>query len=241
MSYNKVVLVGVSEGNLGRLTLSAFVNSTLEVSAVVRLEPKAVFQDTINVIRTDFTPKSLAKVFKGKNAIIGMLPMVGLADQIVIPEATITAGGLPLGLWGLNLANRTALLIDGGSVPFTTSNARQMNRAMVAVLAHLDETTNKLVLVESFTTTQLEMLQAAEKATGTKWPASHLSTDELRAEGCKPTGEGNVEVGGGKVIGAAVFGKTALEDHTYLGSAEWSVLLELAKENVEETMAYGIN
>ncbi|KAK6081171.1 NmrA-like family protein [Seiridium cupressi] len=190
MSYNKVVLVGVSEGNLGRLTLSAFVNSTLEVSAVVRLEPKAVFQDTINVIRTDFTPKSLAKVFKGKNAIIGMLPMVGLADQIVIPEATITAG---------------------------------------------------LVLVESFTTTQLEMLQAAEKATGTKWPASHLSTDELRAEGCKPTGEGNVEVGGGKVIGAAVFGKTALEDHTYLGSAEWSVLLELAKENVEETMAYGIN
>ncbi|KAK9419112.1 hypothetical protein SUNI508_01089 [Seiridium unicorne] len=218
MSYNQVVLVGVSEGNLGGLTLSAFVNSALEVSAVVRRELKAVFQETIHVIRTDFTPESLAKAFKGKNAVINMLPIVRLADQIVILEATITAED--------RSSIRTALLIDGGNVPFTTSNARQMNRAMVAVLAHLDETTNKLVFVESFTTTQLEMLQAAEKATGTKWPASHLSSDELRAEGCKATGEGNFEVGGGKVIGAAVFGKAALEDHTILelqsGVHSWS-------------------
>ncbi|KAK9783433.1 hypothetical protein SCARD494_13187 [Seiridium cardinale] len=173
---------------MGRLALSAFVNSTLEVSEVDRRESKAVLPDTIHVIRTDFTPESLSIGFKGKNVVISMLPVVSLADQIVVLKDSTTAGmkrflpseygsdspGLLLGLWDLNLTDRTARMIDGGNVPFMTRNSRQIGRAMVAILAHPDDTASKLVFVKSFTTTQLEMPQAAEKATGTKWPVSHL-------------------------------------------------------------------
>ncbi|KAK9780477.1 hypothetical protein SCAR479_02592 [Seiridium cardinale] len=166
---------------MGRLALSAFVNSTLEISEVGRRESRAVLPDTIHVIRTDFTPESLSIGFKGKNVVISMLPVVSLADQIVVLKDATTAGvkrflpseygsdspGLLLGLWDLNLADRTAQLIDRETYPSRQSNARQIGRAMMTVLAHPDETANKLAFVKSFTTTQLEMLQAAEKATGT--------------------------------------------------------------------------
>ncbi|KAI7782141.1 Isoflavone reductase-like protein [Diaporthe eres] len=63
----------------------------------------------------------------------------------------------------------TATLVDGGNTRFTTSNVSQIGRAKISVLEHSAETKNQLVCVESFTTTQDEVLAALQKAPGQDW------------------------------------------------------------------------
>ena len=132
------------------------------------------------------------------------------------------------------MATKTATLLDGGKTPFTTSNVSQIARSIIAVLSHASETANKVVFVESFTTTQLEILVALEKLTGEKWTLVNKQSGDVRAEGFKAFGEGKLLEGGASVIQAAVLGKEALEDHTNVEGGIWNARLGLPKENVEE-------
>ncbi|KAL6918508.1 hypothetical protein ACHAPO_008436 [Fusarium lateritium] len=129
--------------------------------------------------------------------------------------------GLPLGTWGFDLANRKAQLIDGGKTRFTASNGEQVGRALVAILGNPVLTANNLVSIESFNTTQLEVLDALEKATGSTWERVEVPVEAIRAEALKLLSEGDIINGGSKLIGALVFGKEGLEDHTHLGTAQW--------------------
>ncbi|KAM0540612.1 hypothetical protein ACHAPJ_013568 [Fusarium lateritium] len=290
MSYKSVVLLGAS-GNLGRLTLSTFLDSDLSVTAVVRTTPKATFPGGINVVKSDFNIESLSKVFEGKDAVISFIPIVSLEAQAIAIEAAITAGvkrfipseygsdstnpaviaavpffeakrkyldylksredaiswtglitgplldwGLPLGIWGFDLFNKKAQLFDGGNTKFTTSNGAQVGRALVAILANPAKTANKLVSIESFTTTQLEVLAVLERATSSEWVKTEVPVDAVRAEAFKLLSEGDVDNGGARLIGSLVFGKEALEDHTHLSTAQWNKELGLPSETVEETV-----
>lgn len=132
------------------------------------------------------------------------------------------------------MSTKTATLVDRGETPFTTSNAAQIGRALIAVLSHAAETANKLVFVESFTTTQIEILAALEKATGEKWKVAHKKSEDIRAEAFKEMGEGNILGGGASLITAAVLGKGALEDHSNMEGGIWNDRLGLPKESVEE-------
>ncbi|KAL7767253.1 hypothetical protein ACKLNR_001554 [Fusarium oxysporum f. sp. zingiberi] len=139
-------------------------------------------------------------------------------------------------IWGFDLINKKAELFDGGNTKFTTSNGAQVGRALVAILANPAKTANKLVSIESFTTTQSEVLAVLEKATGTEWERTEIPVEEVRAEAFKLLSEGDVANGGAKVIASVVFGKEALEDHTHLGTAQWNKELGLPSETVEETV-----
>lgn len=132
------------------------------------------------------------------------------------------------------MAQKTATLVDGGKTPFTTSNVSQIGRAIIAILSHATETVNELVFVESFTTTQLEVLAAIEKVTGEKWKVVDKQSEDIRAEGFKAMGEGNILEGGASIITAAVLGKEALEDHSNVEGGIWNDRLGLPKEVVEE-------
>ncbi|KAN0114453.1 NAD(P)-binding protein [Hyaloscypha variabilis] len=145
--------------------------------------------------------------------------------------------GLSAGLIGFDLASKTATFIDEGKTRFSTSNTAQVARAFVAVLSHPNETANKLVFVESFNTTQVEVLAALEKATGEKWNVVHKQSEEIKAAGLKAMSEGELLVGGGNIITAAVLGKDALEDHTNAEGGIWNDRLGLLKENIEEEVA----
>jgi hypothetical protein len=138
------------------------------------------------------------------------------------------------GLTGFDLTTKTVTLVDGGITPFTTSNVAQIGRALVAILNHATETANKVVFVESFTTTQFEVLAALEKATGEKWSRVDKKSGDIRAEGFKKLGEGNILEGGVSLIQAAVLGKEALEDHTHVEGGIWNDRLGLKIESVEE-------
>ncbi|KAL6404538.1 isoflavone reductase [Ilyonectria robusta] len=135
---------------------------------------------------------------------------------------------------GANLATKTVTLVDGGTTRFTTSNVAQISRSLIAILSHAPETANKLVYVESFTTTQLEILAAVEKATGDKWKVVKKRSEDIRAEGFKAMREGKMMEGGASVIVAAVLGKEALEDHSHVEGGIWNDRLGLPKQSVEE-------
>ncbi|KAF4922812.1 Isoflavone reductase-like protein IRL [Colletotrichum viniferum] len=123
--------------------------------------------------------------------------------------------GLELGMTGFDLNNRVATLVDGGNTRFTTST---------------------LVFVESFTTTQLEILKALQEVTGQDWKVKEETSDNMRLDGFKRLGEGDIVGGGASVIMALVLGGDALEDHTDVKGGIWNERLGLEKKSVEDTV-----
>ncbi|KAK2753982.1 NmrA-like family protein [Colletotrichum kahawae] len=144
--------------------------------------------------------------------------------------------GLELGMTGFDLTNRIATLVDGGNTRFTTSTVAQIGRAIISVLKHPSETRNQLVFVESFTTTQREVLNALEKSTGKDWKVKEETSENVRIDGFKRLGEGDIVGGGASVIMALVLGSEALEDHTNVKGGMWNERLGLEKESVQDVV-----
>ncbi|KAK6216839.1 isoflavone reductase [Colletotrichum tabaci] len=143
---------------------------------------------------------------------------------------------LKQGMTGFDLANKTVTLVDGGKTRFTTSNLAQIGRAIVSVLHHPVETKNQLVFVESFTTTQAEVLAVLEKLTGQTWKVNEVGSQAIREDGFAKFSEGDFVGGGSAVIMALVLGEGGLEDHTNVKGGIWNQRLGLESENVEETV-----
>ncbi|GIJ92658.1 hypothetical protein Asppvi_001936 [Aspergillus pseudoviridinutans] len=247
MSLENIAIVGAS-GNLGALVLPVLLKSKLSLTAVIRETSSAKFPGSVKIVKSDFKLGSLTEAFKGQDAVISMLPITALGDQGVVIEAAIAAGVkrfIPSeygsdsttffqGLTGFDLTTKTVTLVDGGKTRFTASTVAQIGRALIAVLSHATETANRVVFVESFTTTQLEVLTAVEEATGEKWKVVDANSKDIRAEGFKKMEEGNILEGGAALIQAAVLGKEALEDHTHVKGGIWNDRLGLKQESVEE-------
>jgi hypothetical protein len=75
------------------------------------------------------------------------------------------------------------LIFDGGNRAFSATNLSQVGNAVVAVLSKPEETANQFIYIDSFTTTQNEILAELEKATGEKWKVTESTTEEAKAEG----------------------------------------------------------
>lgn len=144
--------------------------------------------------------------------------------------------GLPLGFIGFDLAAKSVTLVDEGKTKFTCTNLDQIARSIVSVLKHPAETANKFVYVESFTTTQLEVLAALEKFTSEKWKVNPASSKTMREIGFEKLQAGDLMMGAGLVIQAGFLGEAALEDHTNVGGGSWNKRLDLPTENVEGTV-----
>jgi hypothetical protein len=100
-----------------------------------------------------------------------------------------------MGLTGFNAADQSITLIDGGKTKFTTSNTTQIARGLVSIFTHADITKNQTIYIESFTTTQLEILELVETVSGKKWTVAHKTSEEQKNEGFKLFGEGNFQIG----------------------------------------------
>lgn len=133
---------------------------------------------------------------------------------------------------GIDLNKKTATLIDGGKNPFTTSNVTQIGRSIVAVLENLSDTANKLVYVQSFTTTQVDVLAEIEKITGEHYEVTEQSSSSIREKGFKLLEDGDLVGGGTAVIMALVFGNGSLEDHTHVDGGIWNKRLGLENEDL---------
>ncbi|KIW19876.1 hypothetical protein PV08_00451 [Exophiala spinifera] len=86
------------------------------------------------------------------------------------------------GVLGLNLAEKTMTIFDGGDVEFEATNLDQIGRAVAAVLSaeHLDATANQYVYLNSFTLTQNQMLKTLQDLTGNKIQVQYAKKEDFR-------------------------------------------------------------
>ncbi|KAM0344944.1 hypothetical protein ACHAPU_007078 [Fusarium lateritium] len=144
--------------------------------------------------------------------------------------------GLANGFLGFDINNRTATIWDDGNRKFTLTNGRRLAEAVASVLEHPEETRNRYLYVYSVVTTQNEMLQSLEAASGTKWAVNATSTDQQVAEAKEKLGAGDFS-GGYILVRATTYGNTQGLRANY--AEEKSVangILGLETESVEETV-----
>lgn len=140
--------------------------------------------------------------------------------------------------WGLNIpgfagwdiSKRTTRIFDGGDIPFDATNLDQVGRALAKCLKNPDLTRNQYVYVNSFTTTQNEVLKALEEATGEKFAVSEGSVEKLWQDGADQVKGGN-GLGVLQMIAGAIYGKGNLA-HFSSTRGLWNERLGLEGEDL---------
>ncbi|KAK4187481.1 hypothetical protein QBC35DRAFT_523541 [Podospora australis] len=113
----------------------------------------------------------IGKILAGKIAVVDYL------QEKVKEGKEISWTGLSTGLffdWALerfglgviNLADKTATVVDSGNEKFQVSNLRQVGKAVVGILKHPEETKNKYLSTSSFQLSQNELIKTVEEVTG---------------------------------------------------------------------------
>lgn len=102
--------------------------------------------------------------------------------------------GLRTELLGIDAEKNTALLFDGGKDRWSTSTVAQIGRAVAAILLEKEEeTTNKMLLIQSFCVTQLEVIHAVERAIGQTVHGQYVDSEPYIAEKAKGADKGDAE------------------------------------------------
>ncbi|KAI1075482.1 oxidoreductase CipA-like protein [Whalleya microplaca] len=82
----------------------------------------------------------------------------------------------------LNPAQHTATLYNGGDVPFSATLLADIAKAVLGVIAHQDETANRVVYVHSALVTQNRLIKYTKDKDGKEWNTVVKDTEELRQE-----------------------------------------------------------
>ena len=86
----------------------------------------------------------------------------------------------------LNLAERKADMLDDGATKFSISTLARVAEATAAVLRKPQETANRMLYVQSFRSSQGEILAAFERATEAKWEVTTYDSQKyMEAEKAK--------------------------------------------------------
>lgn len=91
------------------------------------------------------------------------------------------------------LSARRAEILDAGDVKWSASTLSQIGTATARILQKPEETSNKIVYVQSFRVTQMEVIKAFEKATGQNWEVVKYDSKEYQAEESKKADAGDLE------------------------------------------------
>lgn len=86
-----VIVVGAS-GSVGPSIISALVSKGFSVSVLTRETSTATFSNDVAVHRTDYSPQSLLKAFKGQDAVVSALATTAGEQQVPLIDAAIAAG-----------------------------------------------------------------------------------------------------------------------------------------------------
>lgn len=151
------------------------------------------------------------------------------------------------GFLGWNIPARTATIFDGGDVEFEMTNVAQIARGVAAALssAHIEDTKNKYIYINSFTITQNQILAALEEATADKFAVTHSTKAELfknaqeLLKSGKTSGSGS-PAGSLELITAAIYGNGGLNEYSKTKGL-WNEKLGLPKEDLNETVARIVN
>jgi hypothetical protein len=146
--------------------------------------------------------------------------------------------GLKVPFIGIDASSKTATLIDDGKFKFSGTNVRQIALAVVKILEKPDLTKNQYVFISSFTTTQRDILDVAEKITGEKWTVNNLNSKEMFDSGNAKIQKGDFS-GAFELIKASAFGEGELGNFDPVGL--WNEKLGLPQEDFEESIRVGLS
>ncbi len=91
----------------------------------------------------------------------------------------------------INPALHTALLYNGGDVPFSTTTLADIAKAILAVIKNQDQTANRILYIHSAVTTQNKLIQYAKDKEGKEWNTSVKDTEEVRQESLAELAKGS--------------------------------------------------
>ncbi|KAF2171548.1 hypothetical protein M409DRAFT_50969 [Zasmidium cellare ATCC 36951] len=141
-------------------------------------------------------------------------------------------------IFGFDMAANKVTIFDGGNVEFEASTLSRIGEAIAAALSpgHLSDTANQVVFVNSFTTTQNEIVAALQNITKRRLEVEHDTTAAFRKralkaleddpEDWKPVGD---------LITASVYGQGDLNQYSK-SPGLWNERLGLGKEDLVESM-----
>jgi hypothetical protein len=171
----------------------------------------------------------------GSDAVVGLVPIFGgkrsFVDRIKSHGPGLAFTAVITGLffdWGVergtlfDARKGTATVWDDGDVPFSTTNLPLIGRTLVKILtdpAAYADSENKYVYLASHTTTQNQVIAAAEKATGKKFEITKVNGAQRVAEGREKLAKGDM-LGIRDLISGIAFAKfdgAALADYREYG------------------------
>lgn len=91
------------------------------------------------------------------------------------------------------LPSRRAEIINSGTEKWSASTLAQISRATVRILQRPDTTANRMLYVQSFLTTQMDVIRAFESATGCKWEVKAFEGKEYEREEKAKAEKGDLE------------------------------------------------
>ncbi|TFB02639.1 Pinoresinol reductase 1 [Trichoderma ghanense] len=158
-------------------------------AGVARFIPSEFGSDVLNEKRNQLP------VFEGKVRTHEYLKAAAAKYPGFTYTVICTGAFLDWGLHGfvVNVPERTAIIYNGGDVPFSATNLDTIGRAVVGVIEHLPETANRPVYIHDAVVTQHQLIRYAQEKDGREWKVTHKSTEEMRLSSLEQLAKGNTD------------------------------------------------
>ncbi|KAL6876959.1 NAD(P)-binding protein [Trichoderma novae-zelandiae] len=158
-------------------------------AGVARFIPSEFGSDVLNEKRNQLP------VFEGKVKTHEYLKAAAAKNPDFTYTAICNGAFLDWGLHGfiVNVPERTAVIYNGGDVPFSATNLDTVGRAVVGVIEHLPETANRPVYIHDAVVTQNQLIGHAKEKDGREWKITHKSTEEMRLSSLAQLAKGNTD------------------------------------------------
>ncbi|EGR48435.1 uncharacterized protein TRIREDRAFT_62359 [Trichoderma reesei QM6a] len=158
-------------------------------AGVARFIPSEFGSDVLNEKRNQLP------VFEGKVNTLEYLKAAATKNPAFTYTAVCTGAFLDWGLHGfiVNVPERTAIIYNGGDVPFSATNLGTIGKAVVGIIEHLPETANRPVYIHDAVVTQNQLIRYAKEKDGREWEITHKSTEEMRLSALDQVAKGNTD------------------------------------------------
>lgn len=154
----------------------------------------------------------------------------------VISTGIFTDIGIATGFMGIDIKGHKATIWDDGNHKFSSSTRPQVGKAVAAVLKNPEITSNQHVYVSSYEISYNDIVAVLEKAQGTKYTISSITTEEATAQGREAMAKGDF-MGAGKLLMVANlndgYGNNFAKEEEL-----WNDKIGLGRESLDDAIAH---
>jgi hypothetical protein len=133
--------------------------------------------------------------FSGKKQSVDLIQKYPQLTWTAVITGIFFDYGFPVGFFDIHAKEGKATIWDDGNVKFTTTNLDLIGRTLAKLLtdpAAYEDSKNKYIFTESYTTTQNEVLAVTEKVTGKKFEVTKVDGKETWEAGVQKVKAGDM-------------------------------------------------